>query len=99
MGYYTDHELTAEPNIMDEEFAELFHRTTQYWLDNLNDIKWCNHDEDMIEISKLYPDVLFTLDGNGEDVGDIWRTYYKNGKMQETKANIVFDKFDETKLK
>lgn len=98
MGYYTDYALTAEPNIVDDEFAELFHRTTQYWL-NEGEIKWYNHDEDMIEISKLYPDVLFTLDGNGEDVGDIWRTYYKNGKMQETKAKFMFDEFDENKLK
>ncbi len=40
MGYYTDHELTAEPNIIDEEFGELFHRTTQYWLYNLREVKW-----------------------------------------------------------
>ena len=98
MGYYTDYKLKAEPNIMGEEFAVLFHRTTQYWLDYLKEIKWYNHDEDMMEISNLYPDVLFTLDGNGEGFGDIWRTFYKNGKMQKTKANMVFDKFDETKL-
>ena len=30
MGYYTDHELTAEPNIMDEEFAE-------WWIDLATD--------------------------------------------------------------
>lgn len=39
------------------------------------------HDYDLIEFSKKYPNALFILDGVGEEYPDIWRKYFKNGKM------------------
>jgi len=62
-------------------------------------MKWYDHETDMIKYSLSKPDVLFVLDGDGEDSGDIWRKYFKNGKMQPALAKIVFDNFDETKLR
>lgn len=41
---------------------------------------WYNHEDDMIGLSHKFPEVLFTLDGEGEDNRDIWRSYFKNGK-------------------
>jgi hypothetical protein len=60
---------------------------------------WDNYDMDMRGISKDYPDVIFELSGEGEESGDIWKKYYVNGKIQKCKARIVFDEFDEKKLK
>lgn len=61
-------------------------------------IKWYNHEEDIREFSKEHPDVLFTLEGWGEEQGDIWRKYFKNGKYYQVKAEINYPEFDETKL-
>jgi hypothetical protein len=61
--------------------------------------KWYEHDDHMREISKKYPMAVFVLHGNGEEQGDSWYKYYKNGKMQECKAKITFDPYDENELK
>lgn len=61
-------------------------------------VTWYDHDDDMRKVSAAYPDVLFELNGNGENSGDIWKTYYKGGKMQHTEATITFDPFDPNKL-
>ena len=50
------------------------------------------------ELSEVFPDYVFQLDASGEEPGDLWRAYFKNGKMQEAPARIIFDRFDESKL-
>ncbi len=60
--------------------------------------KWYEHEKTMREISAKFPSVLFTLIGKGEEAGDMWRKYFKSGKMQTAKAVISFDTFDEKKL-
>jgi hypothetical protein len=61
--------------------------------------KWYEHDEDMRKVSKLLPEILFTLSGEGEENDDIWRAYYLDGKCHFCRARITFDPFDATKLK
>lgn len=61
--------------------------------------KWYSHEIEMIKLSSVFPEVLFTLKGEGEDAGDIWIKYFKGGKLQISKAIISFEDFDETKLK
>jgi hypothetical protein len=61
--------------------------------------KWYEHDEEMIELSLRFPETVFCLYGEGEESGDIWYTYYKNGKTQYCPAKIVFDEYDESKLR
>ncbi|MEI2465158.1 hypothetical protein [Niallia taxi] len=53
----------------------------------------------MREISKLYPGVIFKLHGEGEESGDVWYKYFKDGKMQDCPAKLAFDEYDENKLK
>lgn len=60
--------------------------------------KWYDHDEDMLALSCRFPDFFFTLNGSGEGQGDLWSTYYCNGKMQECRAEIVWPKFDYEEL-
>ena len=105
MGYYTDFRLIAsdvevlkkvwQEEIEGTEFGDMDFDGTEcsYWA------KWYDHNEDLINVSKKYPDVLFTLYGKGESSGDIWRKYYKNGKYQVAKAFISYEEFDEAKLK
>lgn len=61
--------------------------------------KWYESDSDMKELSKKYPLTIFVLEGEGEEHPDLWKKYFLNGKMQEAKAKITYDEFDESKLK
>lgn len=60
--------------------------------------KWYDHHEDMVEMSKAFPNVVFELEGDGEESGDIWKTYYKNGKSQDCPVIMTFDEYDPNKL-
>jgi hypothetical protein len=60
--------------------------------------KWYEHEEQLRKFSTKYPNWLFTLEGKGEEAGDLWKKYFVNGKMQLAKAEIVFDKFEPSKL-
>ena len=55
------------------------------------EMKWYESDADMRQLSNEFPEVEFTLDGEGEESGDIWRAYYKGGKSQYTDAHVSFD--------
>ncbi len=61
--------------------------------------KWYEHEEEVAQFSKIYPDVLFELSGEGEKSGDIWKKYFLNGRMQLCNVKMTFDSFDESKLK
>lgn len=63
-----------------------------------SDSQWRTCEDDMRKLSAAAPDHLFTLSGSGEDDGDQWRKYFKGGRMQEARAKITFDEFDESKL-
>lgn len=60
--------------------------------------KWYDYQSDLVEFSKQFPEWLFTLKGEGEESGDIWKLYVLNGKSQKAEARIVFDEFDHNKL-
>lgn len=114
MGYYTtftlgiqDKEKNTSENInrlhlalieIDSDNKHVFDNDgTQVWSDG--GIKWYEHSEDMEKVSKLLPDLVIQVDGEGEEVGDIWRSFWKNGKVHEAKRTVIVEEFDETKLK
>jgi hypothetical protein len=59
---------------------------------------WYAHEEHMKKLSNKYPNVLFILDGEGEESGDIWRKYFRAGKMFRADAVISFAAPPETML-
>lgn len=61
-------------------------------------MKWYSHDIDMRRLSRKFPDVLFRLQGQGEEYSDVWRKYYFNGMMQLCSPKISYDPFDPEKL-
>ena len=71
----------------------------KYFQTEWYETKWYEHETDVKSVSTEYPDVIFALIGDGEDSGDQWIKYFKNGKMQICRAKITFDDFDESKLK
>lgn len=102
MGYYTSYTLKCDNyEIISQLREENDH--AKYALDNngepRDDCKWYEHEKDLRIFSKKHPDVLFILEGEGEETGDIWKEYYKNGKMQQVVAKIVFDSFNDNLLR
>jgi len=112
MGYYTNYTMQVsdkgdeiedyitERRDRDDDFfyALSCYDVDGYWQSE-EPAKWYDHQKEVAELSKKFPYVLFTLHGEGEESGDIWIKYFKNGKVQICTAIIVFDEFDESKLK
>jgi len=60
---------------------------------------WYDHEEDLKEFSKKYPDILFVLWCESENGGDdAWKVYAKNGKSYSDYVVISYPEFDETKM-
>ncbi len=99
MGYYTSFELKLIPE--DEQVWEEIgdDDNLSYALVDGCECKWYTHESDMKEFSKRFLDTVFQLSGSGEEAGDLWVKYFKNGKMQKCYARIEFDEYDEGKLK
>jgi hypothetical protein len=108
MGYYTSYNLDVHKgnkgiweileNLSHDDFAGLEYAVYSDG-ECVDSVKWYDHEADMKELSKQFPDIVFQLHGEGEEAGDIWYKYFKNGKMQECHAKITYDEFDESKLR
>ena len=111
MGYYTTFELEMDTNKLTfEEVAETLNDVGKYkegvtfWTQVLTSdygsIKWYEHDKDMFELSKKYPDVVFTLRGTGEENDDVWVSYYRAGMVQRESMPVwTPPPFDPKKLR
>jgi len=110
MGYYTDYRLT--PSAGSFIFGEILFDAIQNFMQDKKDsylwdawngdaigVTWYEHQEDMIELSAAFPDVLFTLWGHGEEEDDHWGEYYLDGKCQVTRGEIIYPDFDKSQLR
>ena len=95
MGYYTDYKVRIIDNgselVPDPNWDERLHEWSQgYWFDEgtLSDAKWYFHEENMEDLSKAFPEFAFKVYGKGEDEGDLWIKYFKNGIMKKVKGTI-----------
>lgn len=95
MGYYTRYDISNNS----PEVKQAINEISGYNDVECDEIKWYQHKDHCTQVSKMFPDELITVDGEGEEQGDQWRAYYKDGKSQYCKAIITFEPFDESKLK
>lgn len=107
MGYYTRFHLSWDGDIDEEELKKallkhdcygIYNEDYEIEINEADSCKWYSYEEDMKELSKEFPDIIFDLYGEGEESGDQWHTYFKNGKMQECPAIVSFEPYDEAKL-
>lgn len=88
MGYYTRYDISNNS----EEIQEAILNQSQY-SDFDSEVKWYDYREDMKKVSLKFPGVLLEVSGEGEENGDIWRAFYKDGRECYQKAQIVFPEF------
>jgi len=110
MGYYTRYDLDVVSDQSDPVELERFLKDRNSGktfgsydlpldLSDSESMKWYDWQEDMVALSKEYPNVLLTLSGEGEESGDIWKAYFMNGEAQHVAAKIVFSDPDFSKFK
>lgn len=89
MGYYSDFSLEIIPE-NDTILKAIEHDETELaYIARGNRSKFYNHEETLVKISLKYPEYIFKLHGVGENEGDLWDKYFKNGKIQRCVAEIV----------
>lgn len=102
MGYETYFQLKIEPDNEEdlEKFKEEIEKIPGYsYIFEGERVTWYDHEKHMREFSKLYPNVLFKLYGEGEEFGDGWYEYYQNGLMQRCEAVITYPPYNKELMK
>lgn len=66
---------------------------------SIDSMKWYDHIRDMEEVSRQFPDVTIMLHGEGEENGDMWNAYFKNGKHAIYRAEIIYPEFNPDDLR
>jgi len=56
---------------------------------------WYDWIEDMVKISRAFPQVIFVVEGWGEETGDWWRAHFVNGKYAQGKATLPAFKLED----
>jgi len=93
MGYYTRYKLETDPTEVLGAALEVAPDPLKWAVgddgNSGDSCKWYDHEQDMRAISLKFPDVTFKLYGDGEEQGDLWHKYFRNGKMQECRAVVT----------
>lgn len=79
-------------------------RDTYYGIDEYGNgadaCSWYDHTKDVLNLSKKFPEVLFTLSIQArEDTFEIWNEYFLNGKYQIQKAVVTIPSINEHEWK
>lgn len=109
MGYYTHFSLSVvnQSDSAHQDFVAWIEQKPEtngdqswydFWTGNAGVMKWYGHHADMVRLSRQFPSLVFDLYGEGEESGNIWHKYYKNGKCQKCPVKMTFDPYDESKL-
>lgn len=93
MGYYTDYTISIESEHTHDDLIALLHAMHIHadYMFNLHDstitgheIKWYEWRDDMVRVSKSFPNWIIAIHGDGEDDGDEWDIYLQDGEITES---------------
>lgn len=59
------------------------------------DSQWNDWCDDMCAVSILFPGTVFILTGEGEELYDMWKARFIDGKVEEVRAEIIYPPFPE----
>lgn len=94
MGYYTKFKISVEPSEMTDEVLAFLADASGYSAESIagggSSIKWYNYEDHVLEASTRFPVAVITIDGDGEDAGDVWRMYATGGAVERVQAVITY---------
>lgn len=108
MGYYTSYSLSVQPRKNGMYFTKDTISALNLAVNQLEVFddgsfedggwctyaKWYDYEDNMIALSEKFPDILFELDGNGEDSEDFWIEYFCGGRHQYCRGEITYEEPD-----
>ena len=88
------YEIGDKPDAQDAKYlASVEERGIYAVLDD--SLKWYEHEDDMCKLSAMFPDLYFTLEGDGEEFDDFWRKLFHNGQCIDcVDGEISYPDFD-----
>lgn len=87
-AFYTALKLLKKPERVIQELVD------QNYLFDGEKVRQDEIDEAVLTASREYPGILFVVQANGEDAGDMSRHYYQNGKKASYEVELRFPEFD-----
>lgn len=102
MGYYTNYSITImkDPNKEEDSFWEAFDELThsccskEFINYGVWEAKWYNWQDDMVVLSRKFPQMLIQLEGDGEEPLDIWVATFCNGECNYRELQTHWEEFD-----
>lgn len=85
MGYYTTFSLTLEEGPR-EQYEKMLEDIDAIMGDNEMSssestyAKWYSYRKDIKNLSLKYPNIIFRVNGDGEDSNDLWQDFWHAGK-------------------
>lgn len=58
-------------------------------LDYFVELSWYDHEDDMKALARNFPEIRFSLEGIGEEQGDMWIKDFWGDKFCERRAKII----------
>ena len=105
MGYYTDYSIQVEGDVNYNKLEEIAERINEvsgyYFYADINKFqenhimcddtyKWYNWHKHMKSISKEYPELLFKVEGVGEEHDDHWKCNFINGRDERMSPEVIW---------
>lgn len=91
MGYRTRFTISVDPKEREPEVGTRLVVVSGYGteLSHINhgeEVKWYDCDEHCEQVSREFPDVTIRVQGIGEEQGDVWVSFWRDGKVQHHRA-------------
>ena len=94
MGYYTTYSLTLEEGPREqfkkmlEDIDAMMGENEMSSFESIN-AKWYSYETDIKQLSLKYPDIIFRVNGDGEDSDDLWQDFWHAGKCFSEKVHFA----------
>lgn len=111
MGYYTYFELSVDDFDKKNPMPESRYKEIEAEVEKMNIMqdhfslnewstysKWYDWEEDMLLLSTRFPEMLFTMHGDGEESDDLWYAYFHAGHVQHCPVQLVYPEYDKRLL-